>query len=92
MIFKYKNSIINVHGTFELNEDGELIDYEFHVPMEHPLMPIDLSITNKHTVILKSRGINGMKIEEPALLVEQVDTHIVKTRYELVKYLISQDE
>ncbi len=92
MILKYKNSIINVHGTFELNENGELVDYEFHVPIDHPLMPIDLSITNIHTVILKSRGINRMKNEEPISTVEHVDNHIAKTRYDLVKYLITQDE
>lgn len=92
MLFKYRNSNINIHGTFELNEDGELIDYELYVPSDVPLLPIPLAITNIHTINLKLHGINRMKEPITTTVEVEVENSKTKTKYELVKYLLELNE
>lgn len=92
MIFKYKNSN-NVTGTFELNEDGELVDYEFYVPDNVPLIPVDIDITNIHTIRLKVHGINRMKSDNGTtdnivILDNIMSIEQPRTKYELVKSLL----
>lgn len=90
MLFKYRNSN-NIHGTFELNDDGELVDYELHVPINIPLIPIPITLTNLHTITLKSRGINRMKELEEEVPLVTLNSHKSKTKYDLVKYVLQVD-
>lgn len=90
MIFKYKNSN-NITGKFEINEDGELTDYELYVPDNVPLLPVEIAISNLHTIYLKMHGINRMKPENKVEHV-MIESSKSKTKYELVKCLINQNE
>lgn len=90
MLLKYRNSN-NIYGTFELNDDGELVDYELHVPINIPLIPVPITLTNLHTITLKSRGVNRMKeiVEEVSLPI--IEVHKSMTKYDLVKYVLQVD-
>lgn len=90
MIFKYKNSN-NIHGTFELDEDGRVIDYELYVPDNVPLLPVELKLTNLDTILVKLHGINRMKAEKIYNTDITVDNN-TKTKYELMKILFPKQD
>jgi hypothetical protein len=89
MLFKYRNSKTGIYGTFDIDEDGSLVDYNLTVPDLIPIMPAEVQLSNLHTVYLKNRGLNELHPKQEVTVVPEPE-YVPLSKYELVKYIINE--
>lgn len=88
MIFKYRKSKTGIYGTFDIDENGNLVDYNLTVPDIVPILPIEVQLTNLHTIYLKNRGLNQLN---PIVLISEPEVaYSPISKYDLVKYLTDE--